>query len=98
MDRKQWSQRDLAGKSGVSQRQISNILQMTTTCSVETADALALPFGLEGWHLLLPRLPLDLVHSPSIGRLVKAYTEASDIVRAYFDTIAIREGKDGDDP
>jgi transcriptional regulator with XRE-family HTH domain len=97
MDRSSWSQRDMAAKSGVSQRQISNILQSSSSCSTETADALAKAFGLEGWHLMLPRLPLDLVHSTSIQKLVIAYTNASETTRAYMDSIVEREGAVGAD-
>lgn len=87
------SQRDLESKSGVSQRQISNILSQSTSCSVETAEALARPFGLEGWHLLLPDLPASLVASPSIGKLVSAYLHASAATRQYMDDIAAHESK-----
>jgi len=95
MDRAEWSQRDLAAQSKVSQRQISNILSMTTSCSVETAEALAKPFGLQGWHLVLPNLPVDLVQSTSIARLVSAYIAAQGPSRAFMDSLADRELSDG---
>lgn len=91
IDHAHWTQRDLETRSGVSQRQISNILTQTTSCSTETADALAKPFGLEGWHLLIPNLPLDLVHSPSIAKLVAAYIRAGQDTRDFIDSVAERE-------
>ncbi len=97
MGHAQWSQRDLEAKSGVSQRQISNILTRSTSCSVETADALARAFGLEGWHLLVKDLPDDLVHSVSIAKLVAAYIQAGQETRNYIDTVAQRETVRGGD-
>ena len=95
MERAGWSQRDLASKSGISQRQISNILTMSTSCSVETAEALAKPFGLQGWHMALPNLPADLVQSTSIARLVSAYIAGNEAARDYLDSIATRELANG---
>lgn len=92
------SQRDLEAKSGVSQRQISNILTQSTSCSIETADALAASFGLVGWHLLIPDLPKELLQSTSIGKLVTSYVRASDDTRHYMDQIADREGKYRNEP
>jgi transcriptional regulator with XRE-family HTH domain len=88
-----WSQRELSTKSGVSQRQVSNILTGATSCSIETAADLARAFGLTNWHLLMPGLSKDLLTSPSLERLVRAYVEAPQSVRDYLDTIADRELK-----
>jgi transcriptional regulator with XRE-family HTH domain len=98
MELMEMSQRDLETKSGVSQRQISNILTQSTSCSIETADALAAAFGLVGWHLLIPDLPNELLRSTSIGKLVTAYVRASDDTRHYMDQVAEREGKYRNDP
>jgi len=91
MDRFGWTQRDLAALSGVSQRQISNILSQSTTCSIETADALAGAFKLNGWHLLMPNLPQDLAQAAGLRRLVEAYNGADAPTRDYLDSIADRE-------
>lgn len=97
MSKMEWTQRDLERESGVSQRSISNILRQEQSPSVEVADALAKPFGLEGWHLILPNLPLDLVHSRSIANLVSAYTKGTDATRTFLDSIADRELKQSND-
>lgn len=86
-----YSQRDLAAKSGVSQRQISNILSGATSCSIEVADALGKAFNLNGWQLMIHDLPEALVDSPSISRLVDSYIHASAAARLYMDEIAARE-------
>jgi len=84
-------QRAMEVKTGVSQRQIGNILNGSTSCSVETADALAQPFGLTGWQLMVHNLPPELIESPNLGRLVQAYLDANDEGRELLDKMAHRE-------
>jgi transcriptional regulator with XRE-family HTH domain len=86
-----WSYRALAARCGVSPRQIGNILNEDSSCTTETADAIASAFGLEGWHLLLPDLPAELVDSPTIGRLVRAFIGADADGRELLVRMAQRE-------
>lgn len=88
-----WNQVQLAAKSGVSQRMISSVLAKQSGCSVETADALAQPFGLTGWQLILPNLSEDLVRSGAVASLVDSYMSASPEGRALIDAMALREAK-----
>lgn len=88
-----WTQVDLAGKSGVSQTMISSILRAQAGCSVETADALAHAFGLTGWHLLMPGLTEDLLKSKAVQRLLDSYVNASPEGQALIDAMAVRESK-----
>lgn len=90
-----WSQRDLAAKSGVSQRQISNILSGATAPTVETADALAAPFGLPGWIMLNADMPTDLLDSPSLRKLVASWIAATDEDRDYMNRVAEQAAKYG---
>lgn len=87
MDERGWTQMVLSQKSGISQRQISNILSTSTGCSVEHADALAKPFGLQGWHLIMPSLQHDLMNG-AISRLVENYVGSSPEGRAAIDRVA----------
>lgn len=64
---------DLDARSGVSQRQITNILNGSSAPTTETVEALAAAFGLQGWHLLLHDLPEDLVTSQALGHLVAGF-------------------------
>lgn len=93
MEESGMTQRELASKSGVSQRQISNIVRGENSCSVEIAEALAKPFGLTGWQLIAPNIPAAHKYAPALNRLVSAYALASDDVRNYFDSIVDREKK-----
>ncbi len=93
MAHRRWSQVKLAHESGVSQTHISALLRGDSSCTVDTANALAEPFGLSGWHLQIPELPDDLVISPAIERLVQAYLHASSDGRNFLDAAADRELK-----
>lgn len=85
------NQSELARQSGVSQRHISDIVRGLSECTDPVADALALPFGLKGWHLRLPNLKQDLVASPAIAKLVEAYISADPAGRQFLDAAAERE-------
>lgn|SRR6185369_16012904 len=86
-----WNQVELSRKSGVSQRMISAILSQESGCSVETADALAHTFGLQGWHLIMPNLTEDLLKSKAVQDLFESYVGASKEGRALIDAMALRE-------
>lgn len=85
------TERALSQSSGVSQGQINNILNVRTSCSIETAEALAQVFGLTGWHLLLHGLPDELVNSQTIGRMVDGYIRMNGEGRALIDAMIRRE-------
>jgi transcriptional regulator with XRE-family HTH domain len=87
-----WNQVELAKRSGVSQRQISNILRKESGCSVEHADALAKAFGLQGWHLIMPSLPAD-VRNGAIPALLQRYAAATAEGRKAIDRVAELESR-----
>ena len=91
MNIRQWTQVELAGKSGVSQTMISSILGQKSGCAVETADALAHAFGLTGWHMLMPGLSEDLLKSKAVQKLLETYVNASPEGQAFMDAVAARE-------
>lgn len=87
------NQTELAKKSGVSQKTISNILNNGQNPTIETADLLAAAFGLEGWHLIMPNLPTDLVSSPTIEALFNSFLGASTGGREMIIKVAEREAE-----
>lgn len=91
LDRHEMSEKALSLSSGVSQSQINNILNVRTSCSIETAEALANVFGLTGWHLLLHNLPDDLLSSTAPARLVDSYLRMNGEGREIIDAIVRRE-------
>jgi transcriptional regulator with XRE-family HTH domain len=98
MDASEMTQRGLAAASGVSQRQISNIVRGENSPSIEVAEALARPFGLTGWQLISPNIPANYKHARPLNDLITAYTQASEEVRRYIDVIVERERKAGRTP
>lgn len=92
MDEAGWNQVELSKRSGVSQRQISNILRQETGCSIEHADALGKAFGLQGWHLIMPTLSRDL-STGTLAKLVDRYASASSEGRAAIDRVAELESR-----
>lgn len=85
----------LATKSGVSKRMIDYILTKERTPTIEVAEALANAFGLTGWQLLLPDLPVHLAKTGQLDRLLSYYSHSSDAGRAYIDRVAEQEAKYG---
>lgn len=73
MDRREWSQADLAFKAKVSQRHISNMLNRKTSASFETLNAVAAAFGIPGWLMQIDGLSLDLLDSQRIPLLVSRF-------------------------
>jgi transcriptional regulator with XRE-family HTH domain len=92
MDQAGWNQVDLSRRSGVSQRQISNILRQQSGCSVEHADALARAFGLSGWQLIMPTLRKEL-QAGAIALLIDRYAQASAEGRSAIDRVAELESR-----
>lgn len=90
MDARDMSQMALSKASKVPQRSISNMLSGKHSASLEAVNAVAKVFGLEGWHLIMPNLPLDLVSSPAIANLVRAYIDASPEDRKLIDLVSRR--------
>jgi transcriptional regulator with XRE-family HTH domain len=92
MDEAKWNQVELSKRSGISQRQISNILRQETGCSIEHADAIAKAFGLQGWHLIMPTLRRE-IETGALARLVDRYAQASVEGRAAIDRVAELESR-----
>lgn len=90
MDAHGMSQMDLYRASKVPQRTISNMLSGKHSCSLESVNAVAGVFGLNGWHIIMPNLPADLVGSTSIAELVSAYIDASPEDRELITLVSRR--------
>lgn len=91
MDRRDWSQTDLAKKAKVSQRHISNMLTRKTGASFETLHCVASAFGIPGWMLMLENLPVEFLDSQKIPSLVVSYRDAGPDGQALVERLAERE-------
>lgn len=85
------SQKSLADRSGVSQSNISYVVSSDRHVRLDTVDAIAAAYGLEGWHLINPNLPQDLLESATLKRLITTYINSSPEGRALIDAVAERE-------
>jgi hypothetical protein len=79
-----WSEHDLAKKSGVSQKAINNLLNRTTGCTITTAEKLARPFGLTGWQLMLEDIPADDAFASTLSQLVVKFLHTDKKGRAFI--------------
>lgn len=91
IDLHQWSERVLAEKSKVAQKTVNKILNQESSPSAETIEKLAKAFGLNGWQLMLPNMPTDLLESPSLQVLFDNYASSSGAGREYINRIAAKE-------
>ncbi len=94
MVRRKYAQMDLAKASGVSQRAVSNICNPNgPSPTLKTVDALANAFGLEGWHLIMPRLLDDLDGGTSLASLITNYDQAEAEGKRHILRVAEREAE-----
>lgn len=84
---------ELAKKSGVSERMIAYLMAKERTPTVDVAEALGKVFGLTGWQLILPGLPIELAKNGRLEKLVKNYSKLSVNGREFVDRVAEREAK-----
>jgi transcriptional regulator with XRE-family HTH domain len=78
MRQRGWSQHELAKKSGVTQRQISNLLTGTQSPSLDTAEAIARAFDLETWHMLIRATGLPPNDLARLRRVITAFLDSYD--------------------
>ena len=90
-----WSNRELGKRAKVSDRYIGMIRRGEHKPTNDIAEALAKPFGLTGWQLILPGLRADLAKSGALERLIKNYQNANADARQYIDSVAEREAHYG---
>lgn len=76
MDLHDWSQTELARRSGVSQRHISGILNRYTDATAGVIDKLASAFGRRGYELQIEGLHEEIrASSGNLSQLVSAYVK-----------------------
>lgn len=90
--------RSLGKRAKVSPRQVGYILTLHSVPTIETADALAGAYGLEGWQLQIADLPLAVLKSPALGAVLRAFLTTDDAGRDLLGRLAAREAKDPPPP
>lgn len=97
MDHHGLSQAELARKSGVGQSTLSKLLNIEDPSAMNprssTVEQLADYFDIPGWQLMMPGLPLELLLSKRLTKLVENYRDAPEPGRAQVERIAESEVK-----
>jgi transcriptional regulator with XRE-family HTH domain len=86
-------QTELAARTGISQRTISNVLNPGSVGSIttKTIELLADFFNLEPYHLLIPNLPIEELLNKRIEKVIECYTQSSSDGRENIKRIAENE-------
>jgi transcriptional regulator with XRE-family HTH domain len=88
---------EVARLSGVDAKTVNNMLHGRFDPRPEKADMVAQVFGLSGWQMLIPDLPVDLLRNGKLDQLIANYVSASpdgrDNIRRVAE-MAARYGKD----
>lgn len=89
------SYRDVAGKTGgaVSAKTIGNMVNSVGGANIDSVEAVAAVFGLNGWHLIAPDLISDLSGETSVRRLYESYMQSDGAGRRHILRIAEREAE-----
>jgi transcriptional regulator with XRE-family HTH domain len=97
MDHHGLSQAELARKSGVGQSTLSKLLNTADPSAMNprssTVEQLAGYFGVPGWQLMVPNMPLELLISRRFTKLVENYRDAPEAGRTQVERIAESEVK-----
>jgi transcriptional regulator with XRE-family HTH domain len=88
-----WKQEKLAERSGVAQRTISNILNPDTGISptLDSLEKIARAFHLPTWIIQVPDIPVEILLSRRVEKLVTSYLQANDEGRAIIERTAEAE-------
>lgn len=100
MEHQGLSQNELARKSGIGQRSLSTILNLERPLEINprstTITAIASYFGIPAWQLLIPDLPLELMLSHRLTKLIENYRDAPEVGRTNVDRVSESEVRYGD--
>ena len=75
MRQRGWTQRDLSMASGISQRQISNLVKGTQCAALDTVEAMAQAFDMQTWHMLIRTTGLPPKDLARLRRVIAAFLE-----------------------
>ena len=75
MRQRGWTQRDLSMASGISQRQISNLVKGTQSAALDTAEAIAQAFDMQTWHMLIRTTGLPPKDLARLRRVIAAFLD-----------------------
>ncbi|WP_336357310.1 helix-turn-helix transcriptional regulator [Stenotrophomonas muris] len=89
------TQAKVAKRAGLAQRSVGNVVTYGTTHetspTLRTVDGIADAYGVPVWMLLLDQVPLEVLQSPELARLIDNYIRAPASARANIDRVADAE-------
>lgn len=88
LEARDWSNKDLARESRVSDRHIGMILNGERKPTIDVAEKLAKAFGLPGWQLIRPNLRADLIGVENLKHLIDNYESADKQGREHIEGAA----------
>jgi transcriptional regulator with XRE-family HTH domain len=68
---------EVARRSGVDPKTVNNMVHGRYDPRPEKADQVAQVFGLNGWQLLIPDLPADMLTNGQLESVIRNYVSAS---------------------
>ena len=84
---------EVGKKSGLTKRAVQYYMNGERIPNVCRAEQLASAFGLEGWHMIMRNLPIDIISSKKLQSLVNNYSNSSDEGKNMINMVAEREAK-----
>lgn len=93
MDNEELSEAKTAKKTKVSQRAINKVLNQEGAATVDTLDRLSEGFKQQGWKLILPKLPPELLFSADLEQLIESFIKSSPDGREHILRTAEREAE-----
>ena len=87
LNRREWSESELARRSGVSQKQVNNIVRERNGCSVEALHYIGRALGVPAWWLVLYGAAMSEALPLRAERLLMAYMTGTPAERAVMDRI-----------
>lgn len=87
LNKREWSESELARRSGVSQKQVNNITNERNGCSVEALHVVARTMSLPAWWLVLHGASESEALPARTERTLRAYMTCTAAERAAIDRI-----------
>jgi len=95
MAERQLTQTQLADKTGVSQKTISNMINSGSVGSIttESIEKVARFFGIEAYHLMIPNLPTEELTNNEIEKIINYYARSTRESRVNIARVAELESR-----
>jgi transcriptional regulator with XRE-family HTH domain len=93
MQKKNWTQQELAKKSGLSQKTISNVLNQKSSTTIGTLDRLGYAFGISPWSLLMKYEDPQDITDGVLPEWVSLFSSSARESREFLIGVARRESK-----